>query len=627
MKSFRIITRSGIELDHVREDAKIHDENNSFNEEMKVKHNTRPVRIIENENTVKALGEFEIHTAKKRKFFQCYVVMGAIRQNAILTQNKKLPGFRVCDIKFGSEVNEIMDQPIASYFPQFSVINSPYPESYKEEADEEYGYQQAWVDHAEAIAGKIYPEVKWQLPEIRYRDKFGTDLKSDDPHFHYLGHLNAREYLGMAKNSVISNSQYFRVHNKNVISPQVFWLAPIQYAFENIGYKLVGNVPNHGLFKRLLIHSDADNMVRIPRKPPGEPLNILAGQWVQKSIYGVIDSVPYRTWVKEIQFTPNNPGEHVLRYDMYMNTSNFYGVQVYKDGQIIANHSSLYQGDYEGTLTFTIDEPAEGEPLPTLTFLYHSFDRFIPDPYEIGWYQDLEELDFYDMHPTVDFSRYIPDWTVAGYLNKSQRLFNLKIDIDDIEKTIALNFNVEDYLLGGKIVPIFKSLYIKEPKNVEAESFYLKYANNQDMGQFVSLHADVKKDENTKEIETAFKYIPYERQRHELSQVVEDREGVGLMIYDPALHPGTAENFEGQNLSIPGKGGIYQTFHKPWIMFRLNAGNVTLEGPFSKTELYQISKYKKILVDGQVYLVKAIDYTENAIALFETELEVASVSF
>ena len=58
----------------------------------------------------------------------------------------------------------------------------------------------------------------------------------------------------------------------------------------------------------------------------------------------------------------------------------------------------------------------------------------MPAEYEIGLYQDLTELDFYDMHPTVDFGRYIPDWTTADYLNKFQKMFNLRIDIDDVEK-------------------------------------------------------------------------------------------------------------------------------------------------------------------------------------------------
>jgi len=625
MKSFRIFVK-GIELDHVREDAKVRDENSSFSEEIRVKHSTRPIRVKDNLNALKALGEFEIATVKKRKFFPCKVVIGAIRQDGVLVQNERIPGFRKCDVKFGSEVNEIMDQKIADYFPVYSVINDPFPETYQQEASDEYGNQQEWSDHAKFLSGKMYPQVKWQLPEIRYTDKFGTDLKQEDSHFFYRRHLNARDFEGLTKNTLVSNANYFSVQNNNVVAPQVFWLAPILYAFESIGYKLTGSVPEHGFFKRLLLYSDSDNMVKIPRKPPGEPLDILSVPWTQDFVYGV-SSFPFRTYMKKLDFIPQNPGEHVVRFDMFMDTNSFYGVQILKDNQTIANNSRLYPGPFEGILNFNVEEVEPGQSYPTYTFIYHSLARFIPDEFEIGWYQDLSELDFFDIHPTIDFKRYIPDWTTVDYLNKSQALFNLKIDIDDVEKTIALNFNEEDYLLNGKTIPIFKSLFIKEPKNIEAESYYLKYANNVDKGQFITLHEDVQRDENTKEIETDFKFIPFKRNRHEMSQEVEDRDGVGLMLYDPASHPGTVESYAGTSLSIPGAGGIFQTFHKRWILFRLNAANVTLEGPFSKTELYQISRYKKILVDGQVYLVKAIDYKENSIALFDTELEVASVSF
>ncbi len=534
-------------------------------------------------------------------------------------------------MKFGSEVNEIMDQPIASYFPVFSVIGSQYPEAYKKEAKEEYGYQQEWFDHAKDLAGKFFPEVKWQLPEMRYFDKFGTNLSEDDSHFSYRGFINARDINGLTKNDLISNSSYFVVHNNNVVSPQVFWLSPIFYAFDSIGYKLIGKVPDHPLFKRLLLLSFADNMVKIPRKPPGEPLEISSVPWTQRAVFGVIDNIPYQTWAKELQFTPNNAGEHVLRYDLEivkpLSDRNFFGVQIYKGTALVASAVGQYSGSFEGQLHFTVDEVESGEPYPTYTFVYHSFIKNMPAEYEIGWYQDLTELDFYDMHPTIEFDRYLPDWTTADYLNKFQKMFNLKIDIDDIEKTIAINFNIEDYLFNGKLVPVLKSLKISDPKNIEAESYYLKYANPVDVGQFVSLHPEVHKDENTKIIETDFKYIPYYLSRAKLSKDLEDRDGYGLLIYDPATHPGTVESYAGINLQIPGLGGIYQNFHKPWILFRLNAASAVLEGPFSKTELYQISKYKKILVDHQVWMVKAIDYKENSIALFETELEVESVSY
>jgi hypothetical protein len=54
---------------------------------------------------------------------------------------------------------------------------------------------------------------------------------------------------------------------------------------------------------------------------------------------------------------------------------------------------------------------------------------------------------------------------------------------------------------------------------------------------------------------------------------------------------------------------------------------VVLKGPFSKTELHQVSKLMKVIIDNQKWLVKSIDYKENAAALFDTELELESITF
>lgn len=134
-------------------------------------------------------------------------------------------------------------------------------------------------------------------------------------------------------------------------------------------------------------------------------------------------------------------------------------------------------------------------------------------------------------------------------------------------------------------------------------------------------------DENTEILPTKFKYIPYKYGSHYLSEAIEDKAGIGLIIYDPGNHPRTSESFNGVNLQIPGAGGIYETFWKPWIIFQLGSMGATLSGPFTHTELYQISKAKKIFVDNQCYMVKSVEYTENSIALFETEIEVQAVTF
>lgn len=625
MRALRIFVNN-IELDYERDDAKIRDENWSFFKDIKVKHSTRPIRIIENESAVAAMGNFTLHNAKKQKFFPCKVHQGAIIYNGVITQKEKIIGSRICDLKYGSEINAIMDQPISSFFPDYSVIGEQVPQEYVEEADDEFNAQDAWDQTASDLAYKIYPEVKWQLPMIKYDDKYGIDLKSGDANYSYRRYLNHRDLDGLSRNTVFADLDTFSVYNTNAIAPKVFVLSPIFYAFQSINYSLSGDVVNSGLFKRMLLVSFNDNMTKIVKRPTGDPQDITTPAWTQKGIPGVLDGLFYQTYVKETEFDFVQPGEYMVPYDFTMSfplsSPHFYGIQVYRGNILIANFGSYYPGQYKGELRFTVEEGQQDE---TFKFLFHSSQKVLPSSYSFGISEDLPDVDFYDFHPTVDFSRYIPDWTTADYLNNFAKMFNWKIDIDDVEKNISINFNI-DHLLKGKPVDINKSLRVMPARNIDSESFVIKYENDEDRYQFASLIGS-QIDENTEILPTKFKYIPYKYGSHYLSETIEDRAGIGLVIYDPGNHPRTSESFNGVNLQIPGAGGIYETFWKPWIIFRLGSMGATLSGPFTHTELYQISKAKKIFVDNQCYMVKSVEYTENSIALFETDIEVQAVTF
>lgn len=628
MRSLRILVNN-IELDHVREDAKFREENSCFFDTLRVAHTTRPIRIVDNEKAVDALGELKVTTAGKKKYFPCRVIRGAISYPGLLTQHEKLTGYRKCDLKYGSELNDIMDKKIASFFPTFSVTGAAVPVPYSNEAEDVFEVQNEWAEEAAWRNGKIFPQVHWQLPQMEYRDKYGTDLKSDDSHYHYRGYLNHRDFNGLSTNEIISNTTYFTVHNRNALSPQVFALSPLFYAFQSIGYVLRGSVVRSDFFKRLLHISFADNMSKIKVKPIPNTLNITLPAWEQKGIPGVIQGLSYQTYVKEVDFTINDPGEYKLGYDLTMNLNDnhYFGVQLYSGGTLLDRFNGNYSGRFQGEFSFTVEE---GEEPKTFTLLYHSYKKVIPQEYTIGHYENLAELEFFDMHPTVDFSRYLPDWTLTDYLGYYAKQFNWRIDIDDVEKTVYLNFAIEDYLIGGEILPIRKSLKVQGLKNIEAESYLVKYENDEDSIQYIDHDSESYydfSDQNTVTLASKFKYIPFKGYTSELSEAVKDKSGEGLAIYDPLNAPFTSKTYAGKTLSIPGTGGVFQTYFKPWLLFKLNASPAKLIGPFTQTELFQINKTRKIYIDHQLWLVKAVEYKENASALFETEIEVESVTF
>jgi len=623
MRALRIFVNE-IELDHVREDLKVREENSSFHDTLKAAHSSYPIRVVENEAALQALGEFSIAASSKRKFFTCVVVLGAIRHNGILTQLEKLKGFRKCDLKYGSEINGIMDKPIASFFPTL-YLQGEIP--FNAESDVEFNAMEQWRETMASIDKKVYPEAKWQLPKMRFTDKFGSDLKEDDSHYDYRGHINNRFLNTLAQNGFFTTQDVNIVLNYNVISPQVFVLSPLFHAFASLGYSLQGNVVKSDFFKRLLLLSHNDNTTKVLKRVTGTNYEIT--NLTQKNISGIIGPFPWPTYAQTFDHvtTSAGPFKIVLKFDMNNAVNDIFGVQALWQGELFGNFVNNTPDVYEEIFSFDVSPAQVGD---ILQFRFHSLKRNIPLSHTFEVIKDLPEKDFYDFHPTIDFSRYIPDWSVAEYLNNFQNLFNWKIDIDDVEKTVQLNFNEDDYLLNGPVVPIMKSLQIGSFKNIEYESYILKFENKEDSYQFISqdeIAENREGDENTKIMETKFKLVPHTGGTSNLSAQLEDKSGVGLLIYDPVNHPSTSKSYQGRNLNITGEGGIFESYWRRWLLFRLNAGNTTLKGPFSQTELYKISRAKKIYIDNHLWLVKSMDYKENSLTLFETEIEVESVTF
>ena len=628
MRAFRIFV-DGIELDYVREDLKVREENNSFSRQLKVSYTTRPIRIVENREAVEALGEFSIPSARKKKFFSCKIVKGGIRFNGIIIQNEKIKGFRKCDLKFGSAVNDIMDKKIASFFPTENVTGAVEFPEYSDESDSPHNAGQDWVNLASQMQGKTYPEVKWQLPQMSWKGKFGSDLKQEDTHYKYLGFINYFQLGELLVNRPASLTSFNEVpYNANVIAPQVFILSPLYYAFRELGYVLTGNFVKDPFFRRLMLWSENDNMTKVLQKYPGVVIDIASAPWEEVMAWNFL-GIEAPTYAKRVMLTAEE-GEYKVRYRIEMSfdlsesyMKGEYGVDVFLNGTRVGSFSSTSLEVQEGELPVSISAEQVGQQVE---IRYHSFGREMPYDYLIEYAEDLPDLEFHDQHPTIDFSRYIPDWSVVEYLNNFGNAFNLRIEIDDVAKEVQIDFNENDYLIDGDVVVIRKSLEITSFKNIPAESYQVKYANDSDRWSFIAIDLAQRKDENTEVLENKFKYIPHTTGPATLSDAVAEKEGVGLMLAAVGSVY-TSDNFQGRTLLIPGKGGIFETYWKRWLLFRLNAGDGVLKGPFTQTELYQISQKKKIYIDNQLWMVKAINYKENSISLFETEIEGESVTF
>ena len=175
---------------------------------------------------------------------------------------------------------------------------------------------------------------------------------------------------------------------------------------------------------------------------------------------------------------------------------------------------------------------------------------------------------------------------------------------------LYLNKNEEDYLINGEAVKLTKDLNVADFNNIETEAFLLKFANNEDAAPLITKEGvfyDATVPENVVKIENKFKVVPY-ASTHVLSKALEDKDGQGLMLYNPNLAPATTDKVEGQTLTFEGEGNILEHNWRSWLKFRLNSGRPKASGPFTKTQLDKISETKKIWLNNILFLVTEINY-------------------
>lgn len=99
------------------------------------------------------------------------------------------------------------------------------------------------------------------------------------------------------------------------------------------------------------------------------------------------------------------------------------------------------------------------------------------------------------------------------------------------------------------------------------------------------------------------------------------------MIYNPETAPFTAPEYNGQNLTLDQSGGIYDTYFKKWLKFRLAASSVELIGAFTETELNKISVTNAIYVNNQHFRVVKMRQKEKPNNFIEVRFDVESVNY
>jgi hypothetical protein len=630
MSLIKIIANS-IELDFVKETLSIKKENNALNRDFKVSYSSIPFLIIENSNSKKALGTRDLSSVKKLKTIEVVVFEGGKKYSGELQILSYLNGFRKCNLKYASSLLSIMNRKISEFMPVVSVIpgeTNPIP--FTEETTNALSGVSNWKTYPATFLQSGFPSVKWQFPQLSWDNKFGKKLDVSDEWFNYQGSINKYTDLDwdlVENNYTEDQNQILEVFNKNVPSPQIYLLSPLFYALNSIGFTATGAFYTNEFINRLLLLSTKNNLSKTALSKFLANI-VFYGGWTS----GPIGQGFYSKYKRE-QLNLATKGDYVITYSLtfagpvtkidpglyslkyYLPTSGTKTIFVIKE---------ITESTYtiSGSVTFSIEEAQ------TLQVYLWSNTTVMPTSYTIAINNNFNK-DYFQMHPTIETGRYLPDWTFVTYLNALQNTFNLEINIDDFAKKMNIDFNEETILSGANTV-LKKSLAVTGYEQPPFDAFLLKYDNDQDLALWITKQGvsnfGTQTSNFSQTLNNKFKLVP-NTYTSNLSEELDSKSGVGLMLYDHAAVPFTTDNYLDQTLSMDGPKGIYEVFWKKIVRILMNGSKVEMSGPFTETELNKILALNRIYIDNQEYIISFTESTETDQDNYLVKFSLVSITF
>ncbi|PIF32978.1 hypothetical protein CLU81_3548 [Flavobacterium sp. 9] len=628
------IIANNFELDFVNETLSIKTDNNALSRDFKVSASSYPFLVIENKKTKMALGTRDIASVRKKKVVNVTVIENGIKFTGELQILSYIPGYRKCNIKYSSAILTLMNKKIADFMPVLSVIpDETNPVPFSEKTDSNIVGSEHWKTFPLSFLGHCFPTVKFQFPTMKWLNKFGVKLESDDPWYLYKDKINEYNSDGLVENKFTIVSDVCTVENKNVVAPQVFLLAPAFYALQTLGFTMGGDFPNSEFIKRLLFYSSKNNLTEthpikavenlsLPTLTPGSQYND-EGELLYDFFYSFIylPTTVEGTYIFEYEFVEPEYEYEIGLIDQKLFTLFLETEPIF----MVFRHSpGMPANVYKGTVKIEVSADQVGS---LIHIKYYTPINALPT-YSIK-NTIVYPATYFQMHPTIQLGRYLPDWTFGTYLNEIQNLFNLEINSDDFTKKITLDFNEETIEKTAAYIEK-KSLIMTSYEQAPYNAFLLKYDNEQDEALWITTESvevfDLQTSNFSQNLSSKFKYVPITFTA-DLSEDLDSKNGTGLMIYDPENKPYISSDFLGQTLKMNGEKGIYKVFWKKFLKFLLNSSGVELTGPYTETELRQIMKLKRIFIDHQEYIIASTEYTETQQNLFKVKFSLQSINF
>lgn len=633
------IEKDGIILDFVKESLTIRKENNALIRNFKVSHSTFPFLIVENKKTKETLGTRDITSVNKIKTIAVDVFENDLKYYGELKIVSYLKGYRKCDLKYASPLLEIINKKISDFMPVISIVTgAEIPTSdFVEESDTVFSGDNLWPAYAESIITQGFPNVKWNFPMMLWKNKFGEKMESDDPWIDFRNKVNffLDEDYQLNTGEYISD-EVIEVHNKNVPMPQIYLLSPLFYSLQSIGFTYEGDFTTNAFIKKLMMLSFKNNLCKVLLKTVASDV-VFNGAWInfginftdykrKREIFDITETGDYTISLNFTvhAFTAPSIAPFAIRLIVRRYAISPFGGYVQVDNEVAFRKMSTHEGEvFQGEFDMSFEDTNK------IYFDFECINDVMPISYTLNFRKANSDKDFYQMHPTIQTGRYLPNWTLATYINNIKNWFNLDVDIDDLRNKFVLKFN-EDWITNQLPEIIKKSMAVKSYEQTPYQAFLLKYENDEDAALWITRSGPETYDKQTsdysEDLQSKFKFVPSILGTSDLTHPLEDKQGIGLLIYDEVAAPYTSESFNGQTLKIDGDGGIYDIFWKKWLKFRINASVIELTAGFTKTEIGKFIKTKRIHVDHQDYVVSNIDYKELQQDNYRVTFKVESVT-
>lgn len=624
------IIANNIELDFVKETLSIKKENNALNRDFKVSYSSIPFLIIENANTKKALGTRDLSSVKKIKTIDVIVFEAGIKYTGELQILNYINGFRKCNLRFASEILTIINKKISEFMPIVSVIpGTTTIVPFSENSEIALDGSENWQTYPLPFLDKNYPAVKWQFPTMSWVNKFGVDLEYTDKWFNYKNKINNYDADGLILNTAVLVSDNYIVTNNNVAAPQVFLLSPLFYALQSIGFSFDGSFSTDTFIQKLLFLSTKNNLTKT--KPYINKGAIVLSELLFVSLPGQEEHYSSR-----LTIPADRAGSYYIYYSFEETTAIsptsfttrklFFGATGQDSVLVYSYLVTSPNNTYSGKIKLDISD--EFISSGGVFFIDYETDKNTYPTYSLS-YTIAHDKEYFQMHPTIQLGRYLPDWTFGTYLNALQNFFNLEINLNDAANKITINFNEKQIVKAEKVV-INKSLAVTSYEQIPYDAFLLKYDNDDDEALWITSSGSQTYTLQTsaflEKLDSKFKKVPFTTTAY-LSDELENKNGVGLMIYNPEKYPNTSENYLGQHLNIEGSKGIYDSYWKIWLKFRLNGSAVEMLGPFTEQELAKIINLKRIFIDNQEYIIANTESRETDQNNYEVTFNLVSITF